>query len=311
MMDKTDRHFRYFIRLIAPHIRLYTEMVTAQSIIHGDKEELLRFNRKEKYLALQLGGSDPAQLVTSAKLGEAFGYDEINLNVGCPSARVKCGDFGAALMLKPERVADCINAMQAVVAIPVTIKCRIGVDHHDSYENLSRFIEINHQAGCKTFIIHARKAWLSGLNPKQNRTLPPLHYEVVHQIKSDFPKLQIILNGGIKTIADIKQHVRYVDGVMIGREAYSNPYALAKIDNEFFANRNTLTRMEVIHKFIPYVIDQLADGIRLNHITRHILGLFQGQPGARAWRRHLSQYAHISGAGINVIERALALTNEV
>lgn len=311
MMDRTDRHFRYFLRLIAPNVRLYTEMVTSQALTHGDAHYLLQFNAAEKYVALQLGGSEPAQLAKSAKLGETYGYDEINLNVGCPSARVKCGNFGACLMLKPKLVADCFDAMQSAVNIPVTIKCRIGVDDFDSYENLSYFIYLISQAGCKTFIIHARKAWLKGLSPKQNRTIPPLRYDMVNKIKADFPMLNILINGGIKCLDDIKQHCVHVDGVMIGREAYSNPYFLSAIEKEYLGNRSLLTRAQVINKFIPYVQDQLESGVKLTAMTRHILGLFQGQTGAKVWRNFLSQHAHLSGAGTMIVEKALALTNEV
>lgn len=311
MMDRTDRHCRYFLRLIAPHIRLYTEMITAQALVHGDASYLLRFNTEEKYIALQVGGSDLSQLVKSAQMAEEAGYDEVNINIGCPSSRVKCGNFGVALMLKPKLVADCFHAMQAKVKIPVTIKCRIGVDHNDSYENLYNFISLNAKAGCKTFIIHARKAWLAGLSPKENRTLPPLRYEIVHQIKADFPQLNILINGGIKSLPDIEQQCRYVDGVMIGREAYSNPYFLSTIEEKYFGNKKLLTRADVINKFIPYMRDQLNCGVKLNNITRHILGLFQGEVGAKIWRQFLSQHAYRPLAGTEVIEMALALTNEV
>ena len=307
MMDWTDRHDRYFLRLIAPHVFLYTEMVTTGALIHGDNpQRFLGFDPLEHPLALQLGGSDPAQLARCAQLGEAAGYDEINLNVGCPSDRVKSGHFGACLMLQPQLVADCVAAMKAVVNIPVTVKCRIGVDHQDSYEELAHFIKTVSQAGCDIFVIHARKAWLNGLSPKQNREIPPLCYDVVHQVKRDFPHLTIIINGGIKTIAEIEQQLKHVDGVMIGREAYSNPYFLASIEKHFFSAEETmLARRQVMEKFIPYVQAQLKNNIKLSNMTRHILGLFQGEPGARAWRRHLSENAHQNGANENIIYEAL------
>ena len=225
-------------------------------------------------------------------MGEEFGYDEINLNVGCPSPRVSAGRFGACLMLEPTLVADCVQAMQAKVRVPVTVKCRIGVDDHDSYESLHSFIKIVASTGCKTFIIHARKAWLKGLSPKQNRDIPPLQYEIVHKIKQDFPHLNIILNGGLKTLADVDMQLQQLDGVMLGRIAYTNPYFLANVQTKYFENNIVLSRHEVAEKFIPYVREQQALGIKLGSITRHILGLFQGQPGAAIWRRHLSQHAH-------------------
>lgn len=307
MMDWTDRHDRYFLRLISPSVRLYTEMVTAQALAHGDVNYLLGFDKTEKPLALQLGGSDPFLLAQSAKMGEDFGYDEINLNVGCPSERVQSGRFGACLMLEPLLVADCVSAMQDAVNIPVTIKCRIGVDEQDSYQALYYFIETISKAGCQVFIIHARKAWLSGLSPKQNREIPPLNYEVVKQIKRDFPELTIIINGGIKTISDIDHCLNSVDGVMIGREAYANPYFLAAIQAKYFSNENIKSRGEVIQAFLPYVQEQLQNNKRLTSLTRHILGLFQGQRGAATWRRYLSQEAHKKGAGIEVIEQALRM----
>lgn len=305
MMDWTDRHDRYFLRLIAPHALLYTEMITANALIHGDVERHLAFHPTEHPVALQLGGSDPQQLAKCAKLGESFGYDEINLNVGCPSDRVKSGQFGACLMLEPQLVADCINAMTSAVKIPVTIKCRIGVDHRDSYEDLKHFVEITHQAGCQVFIIHARKAWLQGLSPKQNREIPPLQYNMVEQIKRNFPQLTIVVNGGIKTITEIDSHLSYADGVMIGREAYSNPYLLADIENHYYPSKKSLSRFGVIEQFIPYMAEQLTIGVRLSSMTRHILGLFQGQKGARIWRRSLSESAHKVGAGIDVVLKAL------
>lgn len=312
MMGYTDRHFRYLVRLIAPRVRLYTEMITTHTLIHAShSSRFLQFDPTEKYVALQLGGSDPKQLALCAKMGESLGYDEINLNVGCPSSRVKSGHFGACLMLKPELVAESVYAMRVAVNIPVTIKCRIGVDDHDSYEHLCKFIEMNVHAGCQSFMIHARKAWLSGLSPKQNRSIPPLQYEIVSQLKADFRDLTIVLNGGIKTIKDINTHLKTIDGVMIGREAYSNPFVLAAMEQaSLAAETNLLTRAEVINKFLPYVSAQLHNGVRLTSLTRHMLGLFQGEPGARAWRQYLSQNASLPGVGIEVIEQALALVNE-
>lgn len=304
MMDCTDQYDRYFLRLIAPDVLLYTEMITAAALHHGDSKRLLEFHDAEHPVALQLGGSDPVLLAKAAKLGEQEGYDEINLNVGCPSPRVSAGRFGACLMLEPTLVADCMKAMQDAVNVPVTIKCRIGVDNDDSYANLCRFIEMVTTAGCKTFIIHARKAWLSGLSPKQNREVPPLQYDIVRQIKRDYSSLSIIINGGIKTIDDIEAQLPYVDGVMIGRAAYSNPYLLAEIQQKYFS-KTVSSRKEVVKQLIPYISEQLKKKVRLNAISRHILGLYQGQRGASAWRRYLSQHAHLPNAGVEVIERAL------
>lgn len=307
MMDCTDRHDRYFLRLIAPHVLLYSEMITAQALIHGDPQYLLAFDPFEHPVALQLGGNNPSQLAYCAKLGAEFGYDEINLNVGCPSDRVKSGQFGACLMLQPTLVAECVSAMREVVKVPVTVKCRIGVDDHDSYEELQQFIATLSAAGCSVFIIHARKAWLNGLSPKQNREIPPLKYDVVYQIKCDFPNLTIIVNGGIKSCAEIATHLQYTDGVMIGREAYSNPYFLAEIEKQFFnlTDAEIAARHEIIQNYLPYIEQQLANKTKLSHITRHILGLFQGQAGARAWRRHISENAHKPGANVEILQEAL------
>lgn len=311
MMDYTDKHDRYFLRLIAPDILLYTEMITAHALAHGDVNYLLDFDAAEHPVALQLGGSDPALLAKGAKLGEEFGYDEINLNVGCPSPRVSKGRFGACLMLEPELVADCIATMRARVNIPVTVKCRIGVDDNDNYENLFQFIQLIAQTGADTFIIHARKAWLAGLSPKQNREIPPLRYDVVHQIKKDFPRLNIVLNGGIKTLADMDVQIPYVDGVMIGRAAYSNPYLLAEIQHKYLPNKEILSRHEVVEQFIPYISKQIEKGVKLHSMTRHILGLFQGQRGAGDWRRYLSQNACKPDAGIDVVQNALAVIRKI
>jgi tRNA-dihydrouridine synthase A len=311
MMDCTDRHDRYFLRLIAPDVRLYTEMITAQAIIHGNAKRLLAFHPAEKYLALQLGGSHPEQLAYAAKVGEEFGYDEINLNVGCPSERVSSGRFGACLMLEPALVAECVAAMQAQVKVPVTVKCRIGVDEQDSEESLYHFIRQMANVGCQTVIIHARKAWLSGLSPKQNRDIPPLCYDVVWKMKQHFPALKVIINGGIKTIADIDAQLPHVDGVMIGRAAYANPYLLADVQAKYFLTKQMLSRLDVIKNLIPYIHEQLENGVRLHNISRHILGLFQGQRGAAAWRRYLSQHACQRGADVEVVEQAVALVMNV
>src|SRR3990167_5321608 len=304
MMNCTDRHNRYFLRLIAPHVLLYTEMITTGALIHGDCTRFLAFDPLEHPVALQLGGSEPDKLAYCARLGEEFGYDEINLNVGCPSNRVKAGRFGACLMLEPDLVAECVAAMHSAVKIPVTVKCRIGVDQQDSYAALVQFIEKVAQAGCRIFVIHARKAWLNGISPKQNRDIPPLQYDIVKNIKQDFPHVSIIMNGGIKTLHDIQRHLQYVDGVMIGREAYANPYFLAAIEEQFFA-KSVLTSHTIIKKFIPYIQVQLRNKVKLSSITRHILGLYQGQKGARIWRRYLSENAHQLNAGIEVINEAL------
>jgi len=311
MMACTDRHERYFLRLVSPDVLLYTEMVTTAALIHGDYKNLLAYDPFEHPVALQLGGSNPAELAQCAQLGESFGYDEINLNVGCPSPRVKAGSFGACLMLEPQLVADCVAAMSAVVNIPVTVKCRIGVDQCDSYEELQKFITLVSAAGCNVFIIHARKAWLNGLSPKQNRVVPPLCYSTVEQIKQDFPHLTIIINGGIKTVSAVANHLMAVDGVMIGREAYANPWLLAELQQRFFTKTKLLNRQEVIQAYLIYVEKQIKNGVKLTAITRHLHGLFQGQTGARAWRRHLSENAHKKNVGIEVIRGAIQYVSDV
>lgn len=307
MMDWTDRHDRYFLRLIAPNILLYTEMITAQALHYGDVDYLLAYNPSEHPLALQLGGSDPALLAAAAQLGEAYGYDEINLNVGCPSPRVSLGRFGACLMLEPALVANCVLAMKAVTKLPVTVKCRIGVDNHDSYASLQHFIEVVAASGCSTFIIHARKAWLHGLSPKENREIPPLQYDIVRQVKRDYPALTIILNGGIKNLAQIEAELPYVDGIMIGREAYSNPYFLAEIQAKYYPGTSVLTRADIVKEMIPYIVQQVQKSVRLSSISRHILGLYNGVRGAAIWRRYLSEHAHKVGASAEIVEQALAL----
>jgi tRNA-dihydrouridine synthase A len=308
MMDWTDRHCRTFHRLMTRHARLYTEMVTAEAAIHGDRQRLLGFGAGERPLALQLGGSDPAKLAEAAAIGEAFGYDEINLNVGCPSSRVQEGRFGACLMAEPELVAACVGAMQARVAIPVTVKCRIGIDDQDSERDLSRFISTVADAGVTTFIVHARKAWLEGLSPKENREVPPLDYARVYRLKAARPDLTIVLNGGIETLEDCAAHLQHVDGVMLGRAAYQTPYLLAGVDRALFgADAPMLSRGEVLARLLPYVRRHLAEGGRLNSVTRHILGLYHGQPRARLFRRHLSEHGVGEGPGLDVLMAAIAL----
>ena len=309
MMDWTDRHCRFFHRLITRHALLYTEMVTTGALIHGEHDRFLDFNQMEHPIALQLGGSNARELAACAKMAEDYGYDEINLNVGCPSDRVQNGRFGACLMLEPELVADCIAAMNREVSIPVTVKSRIGVDDKDAYEDLVAFISKVAGAGCNTFIIHARKAWLKGLSPKQNREIPPLNYDAVYRLKKDFPHLQIVINGGVTRLVDAAGHIKKVDGVMIGREAYHNPFILAEVDRQIFNfDMQPRSRYEIMDLVFPYIEHELKAGVRLNSITRHILGLFHGEPGARAWRRHLSENATKTGAGINVVHDAIAFT---
>jgi tRNA-dihydrouridine synthase A len=306
MMEWTDRHCRYFLRLISHRALLYTEMVTTGALIHGNRERFLAYDKSEHPLALQLGGSNPKELAFCTRMAEDYGFDEVNLNVGCPSNRVQSGRFGACLMKEPELVAECVAAMDQAVQLPVTVKMRIGIDEQDSYELLSQFIHIVAQAGCRTLIIHARKAWLQGLSPRENREIPPLRYEVVHAIKQDFPQLEVVINGGITTLEEVQGHLKWMDGVMIGRVVYHNPYFLAQIDQHFYGDFHPLlTRHEIIEAFLPYVEQQLIQNITLSSMTRHILGLFQGQPGSRAWRRYLSENAHRPGSGIEIIQEAL------
>jgi tRNA-dihydrouridine synthase A len=306
MMDWTDRHDRYFLRLMSPHALLYTEMIPTGAILKGDRERFLAFDPREHPVALQLGGADPAALAVCARSGADRGYDEINLNVGCPSDRVQDGRFGACLMADPDLVARSVEAMRRVVDIPVTVKTRIGIDRSDESEILWRFVRTVAGAGCGTFIVHARKAWLDGLSPKENREIPPLRYEVVHELARDFPALEIVINGGIRTVAGIEAQLAEVDGVMIGREAYQNPYFLTEIEAHVFRGRDPPSEHEVVERFLPYVTDRLAEGVQLSRMTRHILGLFEGRRGARHWRRHLSEAGHGPGAGIEVIREAMS-----
>ncbi len=307
MLDWTDRHARFFLRLISRRTLLYSEMVTTGAILRGDRGRHLDFSPAERPLALQLGGSDPVQLAECSRLAQDWGYDEVNLNVGCPSDRVQSGMFGACLMAHPDLVARGVAAMRAATALPVTVKHRTGIDDKDSYGELAHFVGTVAGAGCETFIVHARKAWLSGLSPKENREKPPLKYEVVRQLKEDFPQLTFALNGGVKSLEAAQEHLSWADGVMIGREAYQNPFVLALADQVIFGEPAPApTRREVVERLIPYVEEMLAHGVYLSRVTRHVHGLFAGQPGARAWKRTLSEEAHKPGAGVEVILAALA-----
>ncbi len=305
-MDWTDRHCRYLLRLISPRVLLYTEMVTAAAILHGDRERLLAFAPAEHPLALQLGGSDPREMAAAARIAEDLGYDEVNMNVGCPSDRVQSGRFGACLMAEPGLVADCVAAMSGAVTIPVTVKSRIGIDDHEDYGFLRDFVAAVAPAGCRVFVIHARKAVLAGLSPKQNREVPPLRYEFVHRIKQDFPQLAVILNGGIRSLDHARAELAVVDGVMIGREAYHNPWILTGFEQEILDGQPPASRASVVGEWMPYVQTQLDAGQKLSSMTRHALGLYAGQPGARAWRRVLSEQAPRPGAGLEVIQAALS-----
>ena len=309
MMDRTDRHFRYFMRQITQRTLLYTEMVTSAAIIHGDRNQLLGFSPAEKPLVLQVGGDRPQELVYCAQIAAEMGYDEINLNVGCPSSRVQNGNFGACLMAQPERVAEAIAAMQQAVNIPVTVKHRIGIDDRDSYEDLVNFVQIvSQQGGCQRFSVHARKAWLQGLSPKENRTVPPLRYHDVYRLKQDFPHLWIEINGGITSLSQAQQQLQQVDSVMIGRAAYDNPYLFATADQVIFGEQDRdipPTRHQIIERMLPYIDECLHQGVRLNSITRHLLHLFAGQPGTKAWKRYLSENVYRPGAGVEVVQQAL------
>lgn len=310
MMDWTDRDCRYLLRLISRHCLLYTEMVTTGALIHGDRDRFLAHDAFEYPLALQLGGSEPDELALCARMGEDAGYQEININVGCPSDRVQSGRFGACLMAEPELVAEGVAAMQNAVDIPVTVKTRLGIDDYDSYEFLTDFIDKVSAAGCEIFTLHARNAWLKGLSPKENRDVPPLNYERVYQVKKDYPHLHIDINGGVKSLDEAVQHLDHIDGVMMGRAVYHNPYLLVEADEKIFGkDEAVLSRQAVIETMLPYIEQRISEGRPLKSITRHLLGVFQGVPGARRWRRHLSENAHLPEAGIHTLREALALVN--
>lgn len=311
MMDWTDRHCRYFHRLISRNTLLYTEMVTTGALLHGDTDRFLAYNDAEHPIALQLGGSVPAELARCAELATEYGYDEINLNVGCPSDRVQNGRFGACLMAEPELVAACVRAMRSATHTPITVKHRIGIDDQDDYPSLKRFVETVAEGSCETFIVHARKAILQGLSPKQNRDIPPLQYDKVYRLKEDFPQLEILINGGIKTLEDSVQHLQHVDGVMMGREAYQNPYVLAQVDQQIFQQTSAVpSRSDIMAGLYAYTERQLAAGAQLGWIARHILCLYQGLPGARAFRRHISENAFKPGAGVEVLHTAAAFIRD-
>jgi tRNA-dihydrouridine synthase A len=305
MMDWTDRHCRFFHRQITRRAQLYTEMITARAIKHGNREKLLSFNEREQPVVLQLGGSEPNVLAEAARIGEQWGYREINLNVGCPSDKVQEGRFGACLMAEPDVVADCVAAMRRVVRIPVTVKCRIGIDDQDDEEDLQSFVEKVAAAGCDTFIVHARKAWLKGLSPKENREIPPLNYGRVHRLKQSLPQLTIILNGGLESVAHALANIGDLDGAMLGRAAYHTPWCLADIDRQYTDEPPVASRAKAVVAMLDYADFRVRNGIPLHAITRHMLGLFHGQPGGRIWRRVLSTESHLPGAGTNVLRRAL------
>ena len=305
MMDWTDRHCRYFHRLLAPSSLLYTEMVTTGAIIHGDADRFLAYNPQEHPVALQLGGSDPKDLASCALEAQRRGYDEVNLNVGCPSDRVQRGRFGACLMLEPELVRDCMSAMMDAVDIPVTIKTRLGVDDCDSYQYMSDFVGRVAESGCDVFVMHARKAFLAGLSPKQNRDVPPLRYDWVYRLKQEMPGLQITINGGIDSVAAVKNHLEHVDGVMLGRAAYHTPWLLAECQNQLFDNKAVKEREDIIESMNTYIEQQVCEGVAVKHISRHLLGLFQGLPGAKAWRRYLSENAYRDDNNTELLNQAL------
>lgn len=313
MMEWTDRHYRYFARLISRRTVLYTEMVTTGAILFGDKARHLDFSDEEHPIALQLGGSDPQQLAECCRLAETWGYDEVNLNVGCPSDRVQNNMIGACLMAHAGLVTECLTEMRAACSLPITIKHRIGIDDHDNFDYLHDFVDQVRQSGCKTFIVHARVAKLQGLSPKQNREIPPLQYDYVYQLKQAFPELEIIINGGIETLPDIHGHLEQVDGVMVGRAAYHDPWLLAEVDRQIYqdSNNTRMSRHDIVRALYPYLETCLGKGNKLTYVTRHILGLFHGQPGGKRFRRHLSTYAHLPSSGIEVLEQALALVPEI
>lgn len=306
MMDRTDRHYRFFMRQITRHTLLYTEMVTAQAILHGDRDHLLGFTPSESPLVLQVGGDDPQLLAVSARAAADFGYDAINLNVGCPSDRVRSGNFGACLMAQPERVAEGVAAMMAASPLPVSVKHRIGIDDRDRYEDMATFVDTVAQTGCRHFTVHARKAWLQGLSPKDNRTVPPLRYGDVHRLKRDFPHLWIEINGGLTTLEQMTEQLAQVNGVMVGRAAYDNPYLFSQVDQCLFAiHREPLSRQQVAEAMLPYIDHWVRQGLKLNKITRHLLMLFAGQPGSRLWKQTLTEESPKPGAGVEVVRQAL------
>ena len=312
MMDWTDRHCRAFMRHLTSRSALYTEMLHARAVIHGKREQLLGYSTGQQPLVLQLGGSEPQDLAKAAKIGEDYGYDEINLNVGCPSPRVQSGNFGAALMLEPELTAQLVSAMSEAVEIPVTVKCRIGVDEQDVEKDLDHFIDVVADAGCAHFIVHARKAWLSGLSPKDNRDVPPLDYDRVIRLKKRRSDLNISINGGIETLYQCEELGRAVDGVMLGRAAYHNPYLLSLVDHQIYGiDASLVTRAEIVDRMVPYIEEQLALGVRLPQITRHMMGLYLSEPGARHWRRHLSVEACKDGAGVSILLEARDLVERI
>jgi tRNA-dihydrouridine synthase A len=305
MMDWTDRNCRFFMRLLSPSALLYTEMVTAAAIVHGDADRFLRFNEEEHPIALQLGGSDPDWMAQATAIASEYRYDEININVGCPSDRVQSGQFGACLMANPTLVAECFTAMQKDTDVPITVKSRVGINDQDSYQFLVDFVEPLVAAGCRKFVVHARIAILEGLSPKENRSVPPLNYERVYQLKRDFPELEIVINGGLTSVAQVEEVLAHVDGAMIGRQAYHQPYFLAELERHFNAGWEMPSRADVVEQMLPYIERELANGAPLNSISRHMLGLFAEQPGARAWRRYISEHAHREGAGGEVLVNAL------
>ena len=311
MMDCSDRHSRYFLRLFSANILLYTEMITAAAIIHGDRDHLLGFNPEEHPLAVQLGGSDPEQLYQAALICSEYGYDEINLNCGCPSDRVQSGSFGACLMKDPPLVADCVAALKSATRLPVTVKHRTGIDQQEDYDVLAEFAVTQINAGAQALIVHARNAWLQGLNPKQNREIPPLKYEWVYRLKQDFPEQEIIINGGIKTLDACQQHLQFVDGVMLGREPYQNPYLLHNVDPVIFEQQPAtgLDRIALLHRMYPYIEQQLSQGLPLTRMVRHMIGLFHGEPNARRWRRYISENACKKTAGIETLYQAEQLVS--
>ena len=305
MLDCTDRHERYLARLMSQHAVLYTEMITTGAILFGDKARFLDFNNSEHPVALQLGGSEPDAMARCSEIAQQWGYDEVNINVGCPSDRVQSGSFGACLMQSPDLVAENVKQMRSVVDIPVTIKCRIGVDEQDPREALWALVDTCAEAGCETFLVHARKAWLKGLSPKANRDVPPLDYQLVYDLKVAFPELEIVINGGVNTIAQCHGHLAHVDGVMMGREAYSNPYILAQVDQEIYAETAAPpSRDDVLEAYIDYTAEQIQAGARLNHLSKHVVGLYHGEPRSRLWRRHISENAHKPGSDTDVLRAA-------